>query len=511
MARRKLSILSGAASRSFGAPTSASSGAQSALLMDASGSRPAGLRGVRGRLGRIVLSALALGLLVAPSGANAQTERILLVGDSWLSQSCDDGVFDTALANKGFFQQSSVCAATTIPGSTAAQWASTNLGLITTELTSNPTVDIVHLSMGGNDAAIYAGQGQTPEQYVPIILADIQIVVDHILSIRPSARISIWPYDYTLVSNNLGIGYLAQELINLAALTPGFFVLNTAGVLHHTFGFPLGSPAFNPGDTPLPGSYPNYAPLLGGDPNQQADPVTFRDAVHPTEASYIALAEFGIDEFYASWIDAVCGNGIDDDGDGDIDYPDDAECTSLGDGSELADCQDGLDNDGDGDFDYPDDAGCSSPSDLTEVLDCSDGIDNDGDGYTDYGVGNDYGCSSLSDDSELDPANQCDDGIDNDGDGFFDADDPPCAVHGLGLQIEDPACQDGVDNDGDGFIDFDGAAMLNGGVPLAMADPHCSGPWRNTEVAQGGTSCGLGAELGLLIPMLMFFRRKFAL
>ena len=75
--------------------------------------------------------------------------------------------------------------------------------------------------MGGNDFPIYLSLGLPAEEYVPFVLADIQIVVDHILSIRPSARISIWPYDYTKVSENLGIGYLAQELIDFAALTPG--------------------------------------------------------------------------------------------------------------------------------------------------------------------------------------------------------------------------------------------------------------------------------------------------
>jgi hypothetical protein len=46
-------------------------------------------------------------------------------------------------------------------------------------------------------------------------------------------------------------------------------------------------------------------------------------------------------------------------------------------------CIDGLDNDGDGFTDYPDDPGCADADDLSErspLLICDDGSDNDGDG-----------------------------------------------------------------------------------------------------------------------------------
>lgn len=76
----------------------------------------------------------------------------------------------------------------------------------------------------------------------------------------------------------------------------------------------------------------------------------------------------------------------------------------------VAQCSDGLDNDGDGLIDYPADPGCSSPADSDEynapppppprpsAPQCSDGVDNDGDGLIDYPA--DGGCSSLTDDDE---------------------------------------------------------------------------------------------------------------
>lgn len=64
-------------------------------------------------------------------------------------------------------------------------------------------------------------------------------------------------------------------------------------------------------------------------------------------------------------------------------------------------CDDGLDNDGDGAIDAPDDPGCSGPMDDSERelgLPCDDGIDNDGDRLVDFGE--DPGCESPTDLSE---------------------------------------------------------------------------------------------------------------
>ena len=61
-------------------------------------------------------------------------------------------------------------------------------------------------------------------------------------------------------------------------------------------------------------------------------------------------------------------------------------------------CSDGIDNDGDGVIDFPADPGCESPQDDSEGNECSDGIDNDGDGLIDFG--SDPGCESPQDDSE---------------------------------------------------------------------------------------------------------------
>ncbi len=157
--------------------------------------------------------------------------------------------------------------------------------------------------------------------------------------------------------------------------------------------------------------------------------------------------------FVAIFSPTACHDGVDNDGDGLADFPDDPQCTSFGDRSEGPDCSDGLDNDGDGSVDFPADSGCTAGSDGTERLDCEDGLDNDGDGFLDHP--DDPGCRVASSPSEA-PA--CEDGLDNDGDGDIDTADSGCVDPSDTSERLD--CGDGVDNDGDGLADF-------------PADPDC--------------------------------------
>lgn len=142
-----------------------------------------------------------------------------------------------------------------------------------------------------------------------------------------------------------------------------------------------------------------------------------------------------------------CSDGLDNDGDGFVDHPDDPGCRVASSPSETPECDDGLDNDGDGDIDTAD-SGCVDPSDTSERLDCNDGFDNDGDGLVDFPA--DPDCISPADASE-DPA--CFDFVDNDGDGLTDypAAYPRC--RSLDDPAEAPECSDALDDDGDGFSD----------------------------------------------------------
>lgn len=159
-------------------------------------------------------------------------------------------------------------------------------------------------------------------------------------------------------------------------------------------------------------------------------------------------------------------------------------------------CSDGLDNDGDGLTDFPADPGCDAPDDSTEPETCTNGLDDDGDGLVDFGA--DPGCVASTDNSEREATLVCDDGQDNDLDGDFDyPTDPGCASPSS--STEGPACDDGRDNDYDGRVDWDGAGL---GAP----DPQCTTPLLATEQK----SCGLGAELVLVLGALGLLTRRIA-
>ena len=74
-----------------------------------------------------------------------------------------------------------------------------------------------------------------------------------------------------------------------------------------------------------------------------------------------------------------CENGIDDDGDGRVDYPNDPGCAEPLDRDEADPavapaCADEVDNDGDGAIDYPQDTGCGFAGDDDEVDVCGQGV-----------------------------------------------------------------------------------------------------------------------------------------
>lgn len=67
---------------------------------------------------------------------------------------------------------------------------------------------------------------------------------------------------------------------------------------------------------------------------------------------------------------ADCNDGLDDDGDGLIDYPADPGCTSAADDNERGpgfQCDNGIDDDADGFFDFPNDPDCDGPTDPLEA------------------------------------------------------------------------------------------------------------------------------------------------
>ncbi len=180
--------------------------------------------------------------------------------------------------------------------------------------------------------------------------------------------------------------------------------------------------------------------------------------------------------------DRLCGNGLDDDGDGFVDC-DDYHC---------------LYN--------PTVAVCPGARENSDDL-CTNGVDDDGNGFADC---RDFSCSrnpwiTACGTTETDDA-RCSNGLDDDGNGFTDCQDNSCSRNALVsvcTRQEVGFCLDRVDNDGDGATDCAdpdcAVAAPCGGVapPPVDCNPPCpAGQACDARTGRCGAPCERDADCG---------------
>ena len=166
--------------------------------------------------------------------------------------------------------------------------------------------------------------------------------------------------------------------------------------------------------------------------------------------------------------DELCGNAVDDDGDGQTDCAD-ADCTAAPNCVAVTtefDCDDLRDDDGDGDTDC-DDADCTLDElcNPSREYSCSNGVDDDSDGDTDC---DDSDCRSRSVCAEADCANA----VDDDGDGDTDCADADCTDDPACGGTPESNCTDGLDDDGDGATDC--ADTDCAAAPTCLPETNCT-------------------------------------
>ncbi|HOS02195.1 MAG TPA: hypothetical protein PKZ01_03895, partial [Candidatus Hydrogenedentes bacterium] len=154
-----------------------------------------------------VVLVLTLGLTLA-TNAFAAVNRILIIGDSWAQAIWDNKIMQnvTGVGVLG--------ADTAIGGTTAALWASNfawstpmgnfgQLDKVALILQGVPTVDIVYISLSGNDMWGTDNGGWTNgmdpavwAQHKAVIKANMLTVINFCLAQRPNIRVLIQGYDY---------------------------------------------------------------------------------------------------------------------------------------------------------------------------------------------------------------------------------------------------------------------------------------------------------------------------
>ncbi len=277
------------------------------------------------RLFLLVVAAVAL----QSAAAAQQTERVLIVGDSWAELTWAFGSLDEAFAWAGHNDKVAVGDVTAIGGTTAEQWKTAAYQqLIADELADHPSIDVIHLSLGGNDFLGNWNTGLSRAEELALfqrIAADMEVLVQFIHGIDPNLQIVLNGYDYInrdemrwqdpfsfllwLILGapgparvNTALFESSATIYNHLSSNPNVHFINHAGLMHWAYGYP--SRGLAPRTTPLPGNaHNNYNPPLGGNPNFPGPHTLMLDGIHFGEEGYDAFALHGTIRFYDDWFD----------------------------------------------------------------------------------------------------------------------------------------------------------------------------------------------------------------
>jgi len=301
-------------------------------------------------------------------------KRILLIGDSWAQWPWNMGSFQSVLNyNFGSGTYEVEGTYTAIGGSTAAQWAADAVpdpgtfppppgpdpsgngwGLlerIDYSLAQHPSIDIIHMSLGGNDILqnwkCSWSQAQEDALFAQI-KEHTRIVVEHCLAVRPNIKVLWCGYDYLSFTETCSWGWseysdeayltaLALELpvdlldvnknkyansllnqclyecalkkVELANEICGLDFVHNLGNIHYQGGY-INSVGtwWLPGEAPAPGQKPSWSPMPGGDPSWGGPPHFFDkpsgkvDPIHLSDQGYKYLFNACVAYYYAAWL-----------------------------------------------------------------------------------------------------------------------------------------------------------------------------------------------------------------
>ena len=153
---------------------------------------------------------------------------VLLVGDSWPVFMQAYRSLELMFEDNGLGQYGQRGYDTTLVGVAASEYKTSDfIQKLTDELNNYPTIDIVHFSLGGNDFVLYSDWGpdsteQETQEIFDTVNADIEYVVDYILSIRPNIRVCMCGYTFANhIKNGAPIPLQNQVWSDYEALPPG--------------------------------------------------------------------------------------------------------------------------------------------------------------------------------------------------------------------------------------------------------------------------------------------------
>jgi len=227
--------------------------------------------------------------VLAMSVSGYAEPRILIVGDSWAQSIWVAGLMDKALVQAGYPDVTSVGETCALGGTRADQWIKPEYRKkIEDALAANPTVDIIHLIIGGNDVLRRIKDQNVFEVWTPekrtrewdAIARNIKRIVTFCLEFEQVHHVVLAGYDYlnpvtakevfALLGQNFDFGGMTQAQVNeciielekrkrdLALEIEGCTYIQNLGLMQYHFK--------EPPDTARPGGPPDYQPFPGGNP-----------------------------------------------------------------------------------------------------------------------------------------------------------------------------------------------------------------------------------------------------
>ncbi|MFM7054314.1 MAG: SGNH/GDSL hydrolase family protein [Bacteroidota bacterium] len=265
--------------------------------------------------------------------AETPVERVLLMGDSWAAMMGTDNSINIAFTKWGHsnykFYTNSVLSENGTETVDFIQPA--RLTEIQTQLLARPTIDFVHISLGGNDVLGQWNKNWSQaktDSLLDSVSARLVFIMDFIKSVRPGIRILWSGYAYPNFGEIIGdqapfqsshpfygtwngmgqpnftqingiLNYYSTEMAAIADNDPQIDFVNATGLIQYAFGqaTPLtitpnaSYPAFT---APLPLGYPDYP----SPKNAMRNYVIFKDCFHLSPASFEQFVGYHTRKFY---------------------------------------------------------------------------------------------------------------------------------------------------------------------------------------------------------------------
>jgi len=263
---------------------------------------------------------VALLLCIIPLFANpVQATEVLIFGDSWAAPM--EPALEAVFSEHG--HPEIPVHSTEFKGLAESLSSPEGLAFITAQMNARPNVDVVHLVIGYNDVHCLLTNGVCTPKWHPnmagsqqealildTIILQTEVIIDHIVSLRPTVKIFYQSYDYmrplreiankgTPVENNAVHDKWAERAQALANRKPAVTFLNQHGLMQLIYGFDgIAYTLFDP-TTPIPPGDPSLP-----DPSLPSPYYPFQDQrSHMTATGYKTLAEDQYDAFYGPLLD----------------------------------------------------------------------------------------------------------------------------------------------------------------------------------------------------------------